>query len=76
MYEQVELIGKAQFETQRAKTTLGNMPEQANKMINFVDHQTREELAALQNMNRTNAILTAKEVLTLRSLIQTLEARC
>lgn len=47
MYEQVELIGLAQFEAQRAKAALGNMPEQANKMIKFLNHQTKEELAAL-----------------------------
>ena len=76
MYEQVELIGLAQFETQRAKAALGNIPEQANKMINFLNHQTKEELAALQIMNRTDAILTAKKVLTLRGFVQTLEARC
>lgn len=76
MFEQVELIGRARFEIQRAKTTLGNMPEQANRMINFLNHQTREELETLHIMNRTYAILTAKNVLTLRSLIQTLEARC
>lgn len=66
MYEHVELIGLAQFETQRAKAALGIMPEQANKMINFLNHQTREELATLQIMNRTEAILIAKKFLTLR----------
>lgn len=51
MYEQVELLGRVQFETQRAKAALGNMPEQANRMINFLNHQTKEELAALHIMN-------------------------
>jgi len=76
MYEQVELLGLAQSETQRAKAALGNRPEQANKMINFLNHQTKEELAALHIMNRTEAILAVKRVLTLRSFVQTLEARC
>ena len=52
------------------------MPEQANKMIKYLNHQTKEELVALQIMNRTEAILTAKKVLTLRGFIQTLEERC
>jgi len=52
------------------------MPEQANKMINFLNHQTKEELATLQIMNITEAILTAKKVLTLRVFVKTLEARC
>lgn len=76
MYEQVELIGLAQFESQRAKVALGNMPEQANKMINFLNHHTKEELIALQIMNRPETILTAKKVLTLRGFVQTLEAIC
>jgi len=76
IYEQVELLGCAKFESQRAKAALGNMPDQANRLINFLNHQTREELAALNIMNRTYAILTAKSVLTLRGFVQTLEARC
>ncbi len=52
------------------------MPEQANKMINFLNHKTKEELAALQIMNRIEAILKTKKVLTLRGFVQTLEARC
>jgi len=76
MYEQVELLGRAKFETQRAKAALGNMPQQANRMINFLNHQTKEELEALHIMNRIEAILTVKRVLTLRSFVQTLEARC
>lgn len=76
IYEQVELLGRAKFENQRAKATLGSMPDHANRMINFLNHQTREELVALNIMNRTDAILTSKSVLTLRSFVQTLEARC
>jgi len=45
------------------------MLEQANKMINFLNHQTKEELATLQIMNRIDAILTAKKVLTLRGFV-------
>lgn len=75
MYEQVELLGLAKFEIQRAKAALGNMPKQANRMINFLNHQTKEELAALHIMNRTEAILTVKRVPKFRSFVQTLEAR-
>ena len=31
--EQMDLISLAQFENQKARTSLGNMPEQANRMI-------------------------------------------
>lgn len=72
----MELLGRARFENERAKAALGTMPDQADRMINFLNHQTREELAALHIMNITDAILTAKSVLTLRSLTRALEARC
>ena len=66
----------AHVEIQRARTTLGIMPEQANKMIHFLNNHTREELAALEINNRTNTILTAKKVLALRNFTQTLERKC
>ena len=76
IYEQIKLIGLAQFENQRARAALGVMPEQANRMINFLNHQTKEELATMQIMNRTDVILTTKKVLTLRGFVQTLEGKC
>ena len=45
-------------------------------MINFMNHQSKEELAMLHIMNQTEAILTVKRMPTLRSFVQTLEARC
>lgn len=76
IHEQIELIGLAQFETQRARAALGNMPEQANKMIHFLNTHTKEELAALDINSRTDTILIAKKVLTLRNFVQTLEREC
>lgn len=67
----MELLDRANFESQRAKAAFGNMPDQTNRMINFLNHQTKEELAALNIMNRTDAILIAKCVLTLRGFVQT-----
>ena len=61
---------------QRARAALGIMPEQATKMIHFLNNRTREELADLQIASRTEAILTAKKVLTLRNFTQTLERKC
>ena len=55
---------------------MGVMPEQANKMINFLNNHTKEELAAMQIMNRIHTILTVKKVLTLRGFVQTLERKC
>jgi len=42
IHEQIELISMAQFETQRARASLGNMPEQANRMIQFLNAHTKE----------------------------------
>ena len=75
IHEQIELINIAQFETQRAKASLGNMPEQANKMIQFLNTHTKEQLAALDINSRIDTILTMKKVLTLRNLVQTLETK-
>ena len=72
----MELIEIAHIEIQRARTALGIMPEQATKMIHFLNNCTREELAALQITSRTERILTAKKVLTLRNFTQTLERKC
>ena len=55
---------------------MGNMPEQATKMIHFLNTHTKEELAALDISNGTDTILTAKKVLTLRNFVQSLERKC
>jgi len=47
IHDQIELIGIAQFETQKAITLLANKPEQANRLIHFLNTHTREQLAAL-----------------------------
>jgi len=72
----MELIDQAQVENQKARTALGNMTEQANRMIHFLNNHTKEELAALNISSRTDAVLTAKKVLTLRNFVQTVERKC
>ena len=75
IHEQVELIGKARREIQRARASLGNMPEVANIMINVLNNRTSAQLATMGISNRTETILLVKRALTLRSLVQTLERR-
>lgn len=75
IHEKIELIGLAQLENQRARAALGVMLEQANRMIKFLNHQTKEELEEIKIMNKIDAILTAKKVLTLRGFVQTLEGK-
>jgi len=70
------LIEISQVEVQNAKTLLKNMPEQANRLIHFLNTHTREQLAALDIQDRTGTILTVKKVLTMRSFVQNLERKC
>lgn len=72
----MELLGHAHIEINKAKTLLGNRPEQANRMIDFLNRQEQEELAAICIPNRTEAFLTAKKVLTLRNYVQAVERKC
>ena len=37
IHEKMDLIGQAQTKIQRAKTALGNRPDQANRMIDFLN---------------------------------------
>lgn len=70
------MIEKAQVEIQKARASLGNMPEQANRLIHFLNTHTREQLAALEIRDRTSTIFTVKKVLTMRNFIQNLERKC
>ena len=47
IHDQIKLIGIAQFETQKAKALLANKPEQANRLIHFLNTHTRDQLVAL-----------------------------
>ena len=69
IYEQIDLIAVAQVEIQRARNLLRHMPKQANRLIQFLNTKTSEELAALVIRDRTTTILTIKRVLTMRTLI-------
>lgn len=53
IHEQIELIEIARVEMQRVRASLGNMPEQVNRLIQFLNTQTREQLAALDIRNIT-----------------------
>ena len=70
------MIEIAQVEIQKARTLLGNMPKQANKLIHFLNTHTREQLATLDIRDRTGTILTVKKVLTMRNFVQKLERKC
>ena len=42
IHEQIELIEIAQVETQKARALLANKPEQANRLIHFLNTHTRD----------------------------------
>ena len=75
MDEQIVLITKANREIQRARASLGHMPDAASRMINILNNKTSSQLATMGITNRTETISVAKKVLTLRSLVGTLERR-
>lgn len=76
IHDQIELIKIIQVETQKAKELLADKPEQANKLIHFLNIHTKDQLAALDIQNRTDTILTVKRVLTMRNYVQNLERKC
>ena len=76
IYEQVDLIRVAQVEIQKTRALLGQMPEQANRLIHFLNTKTSEELEALDIRDRTGTILDIKKVLTMRTLVKNLDRRC
>ena len=75
IHEKMDLIGKAQREVHRARASLGSMPEIASRMINVLNNWTGPQLAAIGISNRTKTIQLIKRVLTLKSLVQTLDRR-
>ena len=68
-HEQMGLIGKAHREIQRARASLGSMPEVATRMINVLKYRTSSQLIKMGIANRTEAISMVKRVLTLRNLV-------
>ena len=75
MDEQIVLITKANREIQRARASLGHMPDAASRMINILNNKTSSQLATMGITNRTETISVAKRVPTLRNLVGTLERR-
>jgi len=76
IYEQIDLVRIAQVEIQKTRALLGQMPEQANRLIHFLNTKTSEQLEALEITDKTGTILEIKRVLTKRTLMQNLERRC
>ena len=76
IYEQIDLVNAAHGEIQRSRALLGQMPDQANRLIHFLNYRNREQLEQLGIPDRIGTILEIKRVLTKRTLMQNLEKRC
>ena len=69
IHDQIDLIKLAQFENQKAGTSLGNMLEIANRLIQVLNHRTDTQLVEMGIRNMTDTILLIKRVLTLRNYL-------
>lgn len=66
----------AQEEIQKTKAELGNMPEEANNLIQSLNTRNKYQLEELGIQDRIGTILEIKRVFTKRTLMQNLERRC
>jgi len=76
IHDQMDLLGRAYAENQRARASLGSMPDIATRMINVLKNRTGLQLATLGIRDRTDTILMIKRVLTLINYVQALERKC
>ena len=76
IYGQVDLVNAAHGEIQNVRALLGQMPDQANRLIHLLNYRNREQLEQLGILNRICTILEIKKVLTKRTLMQNLEKGC
>ena len=69
MCEKNDLVKLALEEILKARDELGNMPEEANKLIHFLNTNNRYQLEELGIQDRTGTILDIKRVFTKRTLM-------
>jgi len=69
-------VNVAHGEIQKSRALLGQMPDQANRLIHFLNNRNSEQLEQLGILDRTGTILEIKRFLTKRTLMQNLEKRC
>ena len=76
IFEQKELIEKANDAITKIKEELWDKPTTANNIIKFLNFKKKYELEELGVDDRTETILEVKQVLTKRNLIVQLEEKC
>ena len=75
MDEQNNLVKLDLDEIERSRQELGNMPEEANRLIHFLNTHTKNQLAEIGIQDRTGTILEIKKVFTKRNLLQNFRAK-
>jgi len=76
IFEQTELVKVATKTIQKLKEDLGDQPEDANQLIQFLNSRNRHELNELGVEEGTEAIIKFKRVLSKRNLMINLEKKC
>ena len=76
MFKQNDLVKEATEAIQRVKAELGDIPEEASRIIQFRNSKNKYELQELDIADRTSTILEVKKVLTKRNLMMNLEDKC
>ena len=75
IFEQIDLVKTTQEEIQKTKAKLGEIPDEANRLIHFLNTRTKEQLEELGITDKTETILEIKRVLTKKNLMQNLKRR-
>lgn len=76
IFEHIDLVKVALQEIEKTKEELGGKPEEAIRLIKFLNSRNKHQLEQLNIKDRTVTILEIKNVLTKRSLMQGLERKC
>ena len=76
IFERRELLLKSQEEIQKTQSELADKPEQALKLITFLNSKNKQELEELKVTDRTETILEIRKVTTKKNLMRQLEEKC
>ena len=75
IFKQTELVKVATEAMQKVREELGDIPEDANQLIHFLNNKNRYELHELGIEDRTKAILEVKKVISKRNHMLNLEEK-
>jgi len=76
IFKQIELVKVASEAIKKVREDLGDQPEDANRLIHFLNCKKRHELNELGIEDKTEAILEVKKVLSKINLMVNLEGKC